>query len=137
MGNKGSSVASAITVNTLEVVWLLRESRQYIYDGETNKWIPLTAEPGITTKAKDFDNDVVELNPTPQPLGEAEIVAVLVKADSNNSQDAYIGKQDKATSEKGFPLLPGESVMLKTDNLNKIYVSGAIGDKIRYIAILV
>jgi len=137
MGNKGSSVASAVTVNTLEVVWLLRESRQYIYDEESNEWIPFKAEAGITARARDFDNDVVDLNPTPKSLGEAEIVAVLIKADSNNSQDAYIGKQDKATSEKGYPLLPGESVMLKTDNLNKIYVSGAIGDKIRYIAILV
>jgi len=135
--NKGSSVASAITINTVEAIWLLRESRQYIYDEKSNDWIPVKAEPGITARAKDFDNGVVELNPTPQPLGEAEIVAVLVKADSNNSQDAYIGKEDKATSEKGFPLLPGEAVTLKTDNLNKIYVSGAIGDKVRYIAILV
>jgi len=135
--NKGSSVASAVSINTLEVVWLLRESRQYIYDEKSNDWIPLPAEPGITTKAKDFDNDVVELSSTPKPLGQGEVVAVLIKADSNNSQDAYIGKQDKASPNKGFPLLPGETVMLKTDNLNKIYVSGAEGDKIRYIAIVV
>lgn len=136
MGNKGSSIASTASINVLETIWLLRESRQYIYDEEANKWIPVKAEPGITTLARDYDNDVVELDSTPKPLGRGEIVAVLIKAEGTNSADAYIGKPNKATSDKGFPLCPGEAVVLKTDNLSKIYVSGAEGDRIRYIAVL-
>jgi len=136
MGNKGSSVASAATINTLETAWLLRESRQYIYDEQANEWIPLSAQPGITTKAKDFDNDIVNLNPTPQPIGSGEIIAVLIKAETTNKEDAYIGTSGKADVTKGYPLRPGETVALKTDNLNKIHASGAVGDKIRYIAIV-
>lgn len=134
--NKGSPVASATTINTLETAWLLRESRQYIYDEEANEWKPLKQLPGLTAKVKDFTNDVVDLNPTPKAIGSGEVLAVLLKAETTNAEEAYVGTSGRADSEKGYPLRPGETVALKTDNLNKIHVSGRIGDKIRYIAII-
>lgn len=134
--NKGSPVASATTINTLETAWLLRESRQYIYDEASNEWKPLRQLPGLTTKVKDFTNDAVDLNPTPKAIGSGEVLAVLLKAETTNAEEAYVGTSGRADSTKGYPLRPGETVALKTDNLNKIHVSGRIGDKIRYIAII-
>ena len=72
---------------------------------------------------------------SPVILGSAEIRTVLVKAESANSGTVYIGDVN-VSSDKGYPLSPGESVSINIDNLNKIgLVSEVDGDAVRYIVV--
>lgn len=72
---------------------------------------------------------------SPVILGSGVMRTVLVKAEPTNSGKIYIGDTN-VSSDKGYPLEPGESVSISVDNLNKIgLVSEVDGDAVRYIVV--
>jgi hypothetical protein len=66
---------------------------------------------------------------------------VLVRASHDNSGTVSVGSStnvtaDTSDSTDGLPLAPGESLLVKVDDANKVYViANATGQKVFYLAV--
>lgn len=71
---------------------------------------------------------------------QAAVFGVLVKASIHNTDEVYVGKSDVTAdttdATDGFELGPGESVLVKVNNANLIYViGGANNQKVFWLAV--
>jgi hypothetical protein len=57
---------------------------------------------------------------------------ITVKTDDDNAGDIWVGRSDVAVNN-GMRLGPGESIPIMVDSTSKVYVIGAIGDRVHYI----
>ena len=66
---------------------------------------------------------------------------VLVRASHDNSGTVSVGNStsvtiDSSDTTDGMPLAPGESLLIKVDNANKVYViANATGQKVFYLTV--
>lgn len=109
----GTDVADVTTAGELEVV----EGPATSFDHGSNRDIDATAEQITTTSV------------VPK-------FGVLVKADAANTGILYLGNSDvtagTTAATDGMPLSAGESVLIKIDNVNKIYAIGSAANQIAY-----
>jgi len=79
---------------------------------------------------------MINLKGAAQPLTVAKeekesVIGVLLKADPNNTQTAYVGD----ATNQGYPLVAGETLSVKLSRRNKVYVKGTPGDKIHVLLV--
>lgn len=81
---------------------------------------------------RDIDTTAEQITTTSYPAKQG----VLVKADAANGGIVYVGNSDvtagTTAATDGMPLSAGESVLVKVDNANKIYVIGSAVDQVAY-----
>jgi uncharacterized protein YuzE len=64
------------------------------------------------------------------------VKGVKIKADLTNSDNVYVGHDDKVTTSSGFMLDAGEEVFIEVDSLGKVFViGGAAAQGYSYVAI--
>jgi hypothetical protein len=89
----------------------------------------------VTGRKSSIAGTALQLSTTDTPAQRG----ILVKADSANTVDLYVGDADTITADAadatdGWPLAPGEAVLIPIDNLNKIYaVTGGTSSKAWYL----
>lgn len=77
----------------------------------------------------------VTLTGTAQRLSATSIecVVITLQSEPTNTTNVYVGKSTNVSSTVHMlTLLPGESVTLTIDNVNKVYIIGALNDKVCY-----
>jgi len=65
-----------------------------------------------------------------------DCLAVLLKADDQNSGNIYIGGEDMTGTSDGYKLGPGEAVMIPVDNPCKIYAVSDSGTNKLYVLVV-
>ncbi|MEM2191358.1 MAG: hypothetical protein QW540_08030 [Archaeoglobaceae archaeon] len=134
MVNRGSPIAT-LDITTLELVWKIREGeiKLYVYDEASGQWVrkPLISRPPKPPSS--IFSDRLTLPNAPTPLGSGEVISVMIKAESTNSGRIYVGSSE-VSETNGYPLEPGEVIIVNIDNLNKIWLNASVsGDSIRFV----
>ena len=75
---------------------------------------------------------VLSLQATASQLPSYAIKSVLIKADPNNTSSVLVGF-GSGLSTGGFPLMPGDTIVISIDDLSKLWMSSGSGTQVAYL----